>query len=70
MKQELIRQYKQQSFKRWAENNTDYEKLITLVIDDVLNIVQHSKPSKTQLTKAIREHFGMEVLVEQHESDL
>ena len=60
MKQELIKRYKQQSFKRWAENNTDYEKLVGLVVDDVLTIVQASKPSKTQLTMAIKLYFGLE----------
>ena len=60
MKQELIKRYKQQSFKRWAENNTDYEKLVHLVVDDVLTIVQASKPSKTQLTMAIKLYFGLE----------
>lgn len=60
MKPELIKRYKQQSFKRWAENNTDYEKLVHLVIDDVLTIVGASKPSKTQLTMAIKLYFGLE----------
>ncbi len=60
MKQELIKRYKQQSFKRWAENNTDYEKLVNLVVDDVLTIVGASKPSKTQLTMAIKLYFGLE----------
>jgi hypothetical protein len=60
LKPELIKRYKQQSFKRWAENNTDYEKLVHLVVDDVLTIVQASKPSKTQLTMAIKLYFGLE----------
>jgi hypothetical protein len=60
LKQELIKRYKQQSFKRWAENNTDYEKLVNLVVDDVLTIVGASKPSKTQLTMAIKLYFGLE----------
>jgi hypothetical protein len=60
LKPELIKRYKQQSFKRWAENNTDYEKLVHLVVDDVLTIVGASKPSKTQLTMAIKLYFGLE----------
>ena len=60
MKPELIKRYKQQSFKRWVENNTDYEKLVELVVLDVLTIVQTSKPSKTQLTHAIKHYFGIE----------
>jgi hypothetical protein len=71
LKPELIKRYKQQSFKRWAENNTDYEKLVHLVVDDVLTIVQASKPSKTQLTLAIKLYFGLEsppeTSLEQHE---
>jgi len=57
---ELIKRYKQESFKRWAENNTDYEKLVHLVVKDVLQIVEASKPSKTQLTMAIKLYFGLE----------
>ncbi len=60
MKQELIKRYKQQSYSRWADNNTDYNKLVNLVVDDVLQIVQASKPSKTQLTMAIKLYFGLE----------
>jgi len=60
LKQELIKRYKQQSYSRWADNNTDYNKLVNLVVDDVLQIVQASKPSKTQLTMAIKLYFGLE----------
>ena len=44
----------------WKYNNTDYNKLVNLVVDDVLQIVQASKPSKTQLTMAIKLYFGLE----------
>ena len=43
-----------------SHENTDYEKLVHLVVDDVLTIVQASKPSKTQLTMAIKLYFGLE----------
>lgn len=72
MKPELVKRYKQQSFKRWVENNTDYEKLVELVVLDVLTIVQTSKPSKTQLTHAIKNYFGIqqEQQVEHTDKDL
>lgn len=70
MKQELIKRYKQESFSRWAENQTDYEKLVELVIADVLQIVQTSKPSKIQLTQAIKQHFGMKAESESISEDL
>ena len=60
MKPELIKRYKERGFSRWAENQTDYPRLVRAVVDDVLEIVQHSKPSKTQLTLAIKQYFGIE----------
>ena len=65
MKPELIKRYKTQSFSRWTKNETDYEKLVELVVLDVLEIVQTSKPSKIQLTQAIKQYFGMEAKNEQ-----
>lgn len=67
MKQELIKRYKEQSFSRWKPNQTDYNKLVELVVNDVLEIVQHSKPSKTQLTMAIKLYFGLESPIQEHQ---
>jgi hypothetical protein len=60
MKPELVKEYKKQSFSRYAENQTNYEKLVELVVLDVLEIVRTSKPSKIHITQAIKQHFGME----------
>lgn len=69
--QELVKKYKKQSFDRWSQNQIDYDKFVLAVVEDCLAIVQTSKPSKTLLTKSIREYFGMEALVEEPtESDL
>jgi hypothetical protein len=61
LKQELIKRYKQQSFARFAENQTDYNKLVELVVGDCLQIIQANKsPNKLVLTNAIKLHFGLE----------
>lgn len=67
MKPQLIKKYREGSYSRWSENNTNYDKLVELVVLDVLELVQHSKPSKTQLTHAIKQYFGMEILEELQE---
>ena len=61
MNQELIKRYKQQSFARFAENQTDYNKLVELVVGDCLQIIQANKsPNKLVLTNAIKLHFGLD----------
>jgi hypothetical protein len=61
LKQELIKRYKQQSFARFAENQTDYNKLVELVVGDCLQIIQANKsPNKLVLTNAIKLHFGLD----------
>jgi hypothetical protein len=61
LKPQLIKRYREQSFSRWAENQTDYNKLVELVVGDCLQIIQANKsPNKLVLTNAIKLHFGLD----------
>ena len=59
MKTELIRDYVKRAWTRWgAPQQIDPHKLIDLVVNDVLNIIEETKPpTKSHIIKAIRKHY-------------
>ncbi len=59
MNKQLVENYKRKSFARFMRNETNYELLVKLVVDDCLEIIETSKhPGKLAIAKLIKEHYG------------
>jgi len=61
LNKELVETYKRKSFARFMRNETNYDLLVKLVVDDCIHIIETSKhPGKLAIAKLIREHYGYE----------
>jgi len=59
VKSELVKDYVKRGWTRWgAPQQIDPHKFLDLVVNDILTIVEQTKPpTKNHIIKAIRNHF-------------
>lgn len=59
IKTEVIRDYVKRGWTRWgAPQQIDPHKMIDLLITDILNIIEATKPpTKNHIIKAIKQHY-------------
>ena len=60
MNKQLVESYRRRSFARFMKNETNYELLVQLVVEDCLAIIEANKsPNKVAMTNKIKQHFGL-----------
>lgn len=61
MNKQLVETYRRRSFARFMKNETNYELLVQLVVEDCLAIIEANKsPNKVAMTNKIKQHFGLD----------
>ncbi len=61
MNKELVESYRRRSFARFMKNETNYELLVQLVVEDCLAIIEANKtPNKVAMVNKIKQHFGLD----------
>ena len=61
MNKQLVQEYKRRSFARFMKNETNYELLVQLVVQDCLAIIEANKtPNKVAMVNKIKQHFGLD----------
>lgn len=61
MNKQLVQEYKRRSFARFMKNETNYELLVQLVVEDCLAIIEANKsPNKVAMVNKIKQHFGLD----------
>jgi len=61
LNKQLVETYRRKSFARFMKNETNYELLVQLVVEDCLAIIEANKsPNKVAMINKIKEHFGVE----------
>ena len=60
MNKQLVEAYRRRSFARFMKNETNYELLVQLVVEDCLAIIEANKsPNKVAMINKIKQHFGI-----------
>jgi hypothetical protein len=60
LNKQLVETYRRRSFARFMKNETNYELLVQLVVEDCLAIIEANKsPNKVAMTNKIKQHFGI-----------
>jgi hypothetical protein len=60
LNKQLVESYRRRSFARFMKNETNYELLVQLVVEDCLAIIEANKsPNKVAMTNKIKQHFGI-----------
>ena len=60
MNKQLVEAYRRKSFARFMKNETNYELLVQLVVEDCLAIIEANKsPNKVAMINKIKQHFGL-----------
>ena len=60
MNKQLVETYRRRSFARFMKNETNYELLVQLVVEDCLAIIEANKsPNKVAMINKIKQHFGL-----------
>jgi hypothetical protein len=60
LNKQLVQEYKRRSFARFMHNETNYELLVQLVVEDCLAIIEANKsPNKVAMVNKIKQHFGI-----------
>lgn len=61
MNKQLVQEYKRRSFARFMHNETNYELLVQLVVEDCLAIIEANKsPNRVAMINKIKQHFGLD----------
>ena len=61
MNKQLVQEYKRKSFARFMKNETNYELLVQLVVEDCLAIIEANKlPNRVAMVNKIKQHFGLD----------
>jgi hypothetical protein len=61
LNKELVESYRRRSFARFMKNETNYELLVQLVVEDCLAIIEANKtPNKVAMVNKIKQHFGLD----------
>jgi hypothetical protein len=60
LNKQLVEAYRRRSFARFMKNETNYELLVQLVVEDCLAIIEANKsPNKVAMINKIKQHFGL-----------
>ena len=60
MNKQLVEDYRRRSFARFMKNETNYQLLVQLVVEDCLAIIEANKsPNRVAMINKIKQHFGI-----------
>jgi len=61
LNKQLVESYRRKSFARFMKNETNYELLVQLVVEDCLAIIEANKsPNRVAMVNKIKQHFGLD----------